>query len=298
MWLFYALMAPFFFSITHILDSFCVEDIFERPWMGMVTSAMASIIVFIPLPYIIPFLNWESPTWQIIGLALIAGALIQGSHYLYFQSLSFSEAGIVAAYWNLIPVFVPILSFLIFRDILNITQYIGITILIVASTYMLLIDHNSRAGKTAFLLMVLASFLQACAYILLDYVYKFIPFFQGYIIMLISLILVGITPLLFPSIQSIFKQSFSRLKKASKIIITIEGFYLLALASAQKAISIGDPALVAAVETTIPAFTLIISVLLLGHIRTAKYGDPKSEHHLQIKLTLISAMCIGVWFVS
>ena len=42
MWLVFALLSPLFWAIVTVLDRHCVERIFDRPWMGVITSALAS----------------------------------------------------------------------------------------------------------------------------------------------------------------------------------------------------------------------------------------------------------------
>ncbi len=298
MWLLYSILASLFFATVHILDSFCVDDIFEKPWMGMITSACASLIAFAPLPYVLPFVSWSWPEINIIAMALAAGALFQFSHFLYFQALSYSQAGIVAAYWNLIPVFTPLISFVVLNQLLSPLQYLGIIVLVSSSTYMLSLDDDLITAKKAFTLMLAASSMQACAYLLLDHVYLYVEFVQGYLIMLISVISVGMSPLLFSGVRTTIKASYPSIKRAASLIISIEIFYLVALASAQKAISLGDPSLVSAVETTMPAFIFFLSTFFILSRFTARFSDPKSSHWLPQKMISILFMSIGVWLVA
>ncbi len=264
----------------------------------MVTSAIASLIILIPLPYILPFVEWSWPEWQVAAMALVAGALIQFSHFLYFNALAYSQAGIVSAYWNLVPVITPILSLILFRKILTPVEYVGIAILVLSSIYILSLGDDLHTGRKALFLMILAAFLQACAYIITDGVYEHIPFLQGYMIMLVSLIAVGISPLFIPKIRRTLHKAIPKLSGGIKIIIFIEIVYLLSLASAQKAISLGNPSLVAAIETTMPAFTFMLAIFFISFRHTARFGDPKAEHKIFRKLLSIGVMCIGVWMVS
>src|SRR3989338_7051364 len=133
MWVLYALTAAVFFAVVHLLDEYCIDEIFEKPWIGVITSALASLVVLIPLPFILPFVGWQWPTYSILLLAISAGALIQVSQLLYFNALANTNAGIVAAYWNIIPAILPILSYFIFGRIFTPNQYIGIVILIFSS---------------------------------------------------------------------------------------------------------------------------------------------------------------------
>jgi len=297
MWLIFALIAPLFFGIVHVMDSYCVEDIFERPWLGMVTSAFTSLVVYLALPFFLPLVTWYMPPWQIIAMALAAGALIQFSQFLYFQSLSYSEAGIIAAYWNMIPAILIVLSFVLFGHVLTPTQYFGIAILVAASTYMILLDHNFEYRLLSFFLMLIASFMQACAYLLLDATYEVIPYLQTFYIMITGLILTGFAPLLFAQAQKTFQRELPKLLPLVRFFVWIEVANLLALASAQKALSLGDPSIVASVETTIPAFTFMISLGLL-YTAAHTYGDQQSRIRLPWKLCAVGMMCLGVWMVS
>src|SRR5687768_7864430 len=117
MWLFFALLTPLFWSVVHVMDSHCVDEVFEKPWMGMITSALTSTVIILFVPFIFPYFSDSalSPPIYYILLAILAGMFIQISQFFYFQSLAFSEAGIVAAYWNLTPALLPVISFLIFK---------------------------------------------------------------------------------------------------------------------------------------------------------------------------------------
>lgn len=297
MWLIFALLAPVFFAIVHILDSYCVEDIFDRPWFGMITSSLASIIVFAPLPYILPFISWQWPTLNIILLALLAGALIQFSQGLYFQALSYCEAGIIGAYWNMIPAFIPIISFIFLKEKLPFSTYIGISILIFASSYILILDSNRQFRLKAFVLMLIACSVQAISYLILDHAYTKSTFVIIFYLMTIGLILLGIAPLALKSIRSSFYKNRMKLIPASKFFLVIEIANLIALAFAEKAIDLGNPALVAAIETTIPAFIIIISIFILG-LSAEKYGDIRTRSNIQYKFFAFFIMSIGVILIS
>jgi drug/metabolite transporter (DMT)-like permease len=141
MWLIFGLAAPLLWALVHILDEYCVDHLFEKPWMGVVTSAAASAIAFIGLPFILFYVDFSTFSLQLFLAAIIAGLFIQVSQGFYFTALSYSEAGIVAGYWNMIPALLPVASFIIFGQILSLNQYIGIVILIIASTALCLIDR-------------------------------------------------------------------------------------------------------------------------------------------------------------
>jgi drug/metabolite transporter (DMT)-like permease len=292
MWLYFALLAPLFFGIVHVIDKYCVEDIFEKPWFGMITSALASLIIFAPLPYLLPLITWHWPALNIILMALAAGALIQLSQGFYFQSLAYSEAGIVAAYWNMVPAFVPILSFFILNERLSAFSYIGIAILIFGSTAFCLIDSNRGARWKSFGLMFIAALMQTIMFLLQDVVYANSGFLEAFLIITTGLIIAGCSPLLFKNVRNHLSSNSRLLIPAAKLFVIVEVANLIALALSQKAVDLGVPSLVAAVESTIPAYTFVLLMILTNIL--PKFGDPEAKKRIMIKFPIIAAMVFGV----
>lgn len=296
MWLYFALLTPLFFAIVHVLDMYCVDDIFEKPWIGVVTSALASLVIFLPLPYLAPLLHWNIPAIHIILMALTAGALIQFSQFFYFQALSNTEAGIVAAYLNIVPALIPIFSFFVFREILSTTQYIGILILVGSSVCFCLLDSNLETRWNSFLLMLTASLMQVAMFLMADYIFNFIPYLEGFYLITSGLILAGLSPLLISRCRVTLVKELKILSNGTKLFIAIELVNLAAIACSQRAISLGIPSLVAAVESTIPAYTFVLSIIL--YVIAPQYGDSESKKKIIRKFSLVGAMTYGVLLVS
>jgi len=266
--------------------------------MGAITSSIATLVaVFLPLIFLLPFMEIVIPSWKVILLGISAGVLIQISQVLYFQSLGYSEAGIVSAYWNLIPVFIILIGFIVFGRTMSLIHIIGVAILIVASTFMIKLDSNFDSKLITFFLMVAASLLQAIAYIFEDIVFDYISFTHGFILLSIGLVIAGLSPLLLPSIRTELKKNTIKLAPVWKIFLIMEIINLMALAFAQGSVSIGNPAFVSAVETTIPAFVFILSISLFLLTKN-KFGDPRSSTKLPAKIIIVGTMVIGVFLIS
>lgn len=296
MWLLYALISPLFWAIVHILDWYCVERLFEKPWMGAITSSLASCSIFLFLPFLGSNITWEVPRLEIVAAAILAGALIQISQFLYFQALSYSEADIIAAYWNITPIVLPITSFLLLGRVLHVRHYLGIIILILVSIGFCLTDTNFKTRWRAFYLMSFACCIQAASLLLEEFVFHHSLFFMGFLFITIGIIISGASPLLLHSVRHSFLKTLITIRRSIPIVFTIELINLVALLTSQRAIALGIPSLVAAVETTIPAYTFILSVGLY-QFKFAWY-DAKILRHLRLKLLLLGLMMIGIWLVS
>ncbi|MDD5026102.1 MAG: EamA family transporter [Candidatus Peribacteraceae bacterium] len=297
MWLVFGLTAMLSFSIVNVLDSFFARDILEHPWAGSIATAISSLVVLaLPLPLLWPFIHIDWPPTSIIVICLLAGVCLQLSNVLYFQALSYSEAGIVSAYWNLAPAVTALASYFIFSEQLHFVQYLGIGILIVSSVLFYVIDSNLEVKLRSFVLMVFASLLLAIMFLLEEYAFEQVPFFTGFVFIHAGMILTGIVPLSLPSIRQIVVAEVPRIAPIVRLFLTAEIFNMAALILSQKAIDIGEPARVSALETTMPGFTFLLSALLVPLI--PKFGDERTFFRFFRKLGLVIAMTIGVWIMS
>jgi drug/metabolite transporter (DMT)-like permease len=296
MWIILSLSAAICFAIVHVLDEYCVDEIFDKPWIGTITSALATIVVFMPLPYILPFTGWQWPAASVVVAAVFSGMLIQTSQLLYFNALARTNASTVATYWNMIPAILPIFSFVLLGKVLTPYQYIGIIILIFASNLMLLADHNLDSRVSALILMVGASVLQAFSYLIQDFIYDNTTYLEGFVLFTLGIVSFGLAPLVWPSVQKTLSRGKAKLTQTIHLFLAIEIINIFALAFAQKGIQLGVPSLVAAVETTMPGFTFLIAMIALFILKTSY--DEKVLSGLGKKFSALGLMIIGVYFVS
>jgi drug/metabolite transporter (DMT)-like permease len=296
MWLFFALLFPFFFAVVCVLDSYCVERVFDRPWMGVITSSLASVVAFLALPFALPFAIWNEPRWEIIALALLAGTLAQVAQGLYFQSLSYSEAGIVTAYLNLVPVILPVVSYSLFGQAFGPWTYVGIALNITASVLMCLLDSNFQARWKSFFLMLAGCFLYAAGVLVEKYIFDRIPVLEGFLLITAGIVISGSLSLALPRVRLVFRKNMAALRPAFVILIGIEVVNLLAIYFRHRALSLGDPSLIEAVATIQPGYTFGLSFLL--YVIAPRFGDAQAKENLWLKLLLVGAMVSGVRLVS
>lgn len=293
MWIAFSLSAAFFFALVHVLDEFCVGEVFEKPWFGVITSSIASIIVFQLIPFVAPFTDMTLPSWPIILMAIAAGVLIQLSQAIYFKALSFTEAGTVAAYLNMIPAILPIVTFFILGVTITLREASGIAILIGASVMICFLDSNLTTRWKSFFHIFLVCILQVAAYALEEYLFERTNFIWGFIFITTGIIATGLLPLLFKKVRIDLHRNARKLSGLAKFFIAIEIVNLLALFSAQRGIDLGKAPLVAAVETTVPALTFIISLVFIWAL-----GRKHKHEKLHFKLPLIGVMVVGVLLIT
>jgi drug/metabolite transporter (DMT)-like permease len=229
-------------------------------------------------------------------MAICAGILIQLSQALYFKALSFSEAGIVAAYWNLVPAFLPIVSYLALGTIFSGRELLGIIILVSTSVALCILDANFETRWKSFFLMTAAASLQVIAYIFEDVIFSKSAFFPAFFLITFGLIITGMIPLGYKKVRHTLRRNTKKLMPLIKFFLVIEIFNLIALFFAQKGIATGDAALVAAIETTMPAHAFLLSAVLVFALPSLSNRDVL--YKLPQKLIAVGVMIVGVYFVS
>lgn len=295
MWLLFALLSPALWAVVHVLDSHCVHRRFDRPWVGMTVSSLASLAIVPAVPLIAPLVEWTTPTWSLAAWAVFAGVLIQASQALYFQSLARSEAGIVAAYWNLVPAMLPAVAFVLLGRVFGFGQYLGIAVIVGASLGMCLSDRHVRGRWQSLLLMFGAAVLHVIALLSLDPIYDKLPYFETFLLTLCGIVACGCAPLLSRRARIVFRQNAGRLLSSWRLLVGIEVINLCALAFSHKAVQLGCPSLVEAVESTIPAFCFVLSMTLCR--LAPRLGDRESFQHVGWKLTCVAVMVVGIWLL-
>jgi uncharacterized membrane protein len=293
MWLYYALLGPPFWALIHILDSHCVGNVFDRPWIGVITSSLATAVIALVFLLIFPGEEWILPEWRIIGLGILAGGLIQLSQAFYFQALEQTEAGIVAAYGNFTPTLLPLASYFLMGEVLEPWHYIAIGVLVIASLCFCLIDISREGKWDSLFLMLMTSSLQVTAILIEKYVFEQGDFIICFMFIILGVVLSGVLPLLISSnVRNIFIGNAPKLKPLASLFIGIECANVIALYLSQKAVDLGSPALSAAMETTVPGYTFLITIALLYFKH--HYGNEDAKYELRTKLILVAIMSAGV----
>jgi drug/metabolite transporter (DMT)-like permease len=288
----FALFSSFLWAIVHILDEHCVDKIFSRPWIGVITSS--GISVGILLLILIFNVTVIIPTWNNLFICLTIGAIIQLSQLFYFHALDHSDSGTVSAYWNLTPVFLPFISYWLFGYLINGNSCIGIALLVFASTGLCLIDKFNGRWNTLFLMSIAAA-LQTVVVLLEKYVFDRTDFSGAFLSITVGIIISGLASLMIKKVRLILFQDLPKIKKALPILILIELINWAAFYAGQAAVNLGVPSLVSAIEASTPAYAFGLS-LLIATLR--RQTDIDTRRKLPIKWGLVGMMMIGIWLIG
>ena len=290
-----AFFAPCFYALSILIESLLSLNIFKKPaTMCFFVSLTNSL--FVPLIFLLDFPS--IPTIQSIIVYIILALLDIIYLYPYYMALKKTDTSIVSALFTIGKIFVPILSYILLKDVLRPVQYIGFFIIIFASILLTLQEKSISLFRInrAFYLMLIASFLWSVRMILTKYVLTIDSTWVNTIIYpnLISGILVLFCLASNKLRSDIQKHAIAYLHKF-KIFVLNEFISFLALVSTVYALLQLSPVVSAAIEATSPLFLLIfISILSLTcHKRFYEYHVTTSK-----KILCFALIILGVIFIA
>jgi uncharacterized membrane protein len=288
-WLIIALIPPALYAVSNFFDKFLVEKRVKDPYVLVVIAGAISFVTGLIILFVRGFpllLNTQ------IILLLTAGTLGELGLIPYLKALKLDDASRVVPLFRLIPVFVLILSALLLGEVLNLAQYVGFIIILIASIVVSLkkLSLSFLRLRKSFWYMVLSSIMFAFWIVLFRFVVVESNFWDtlGW-----ELLGGGIGALL---IFTFYRKAIiiTYMKRDTfALVITNETIYVGARLLAFYAISLVSATLVTIVESTQPLFVLVYGLILSRWYPSVIKEDTKANVII-LKLTAAVFMIIGI----
>lgn len=308
-WLFVAFLAPALWAVSNLIDVYFVESIYTDEYDGAIISGLFQI-----LPWILVLLG----VWRFefhlegSGQLFVGGVLFLFALFFYFRSLfSKNDVALAQLLWNITAPLTLLLGWLFYHETLSSSQYFGF-FLVLFGAFSLGFKSSFRSSEVWSLAksMSFAIIFLSVSMLLSDkgYAANSGSFFDNYLIFALgnfcaALCLVAIK----------MREGKSRLRyiaslslKYFAVFFFAELIALFGYIFSQRAIDLApSAALVAAVESLIPVFIMLLSLLLLvffycfqrGSVLTRKiYQDQVDGYYIKIIATIIIAT--GIYFLS
>ena len=295
MWLAITLASCLLWAVLFVADAHLVAVVFDRPWVGVLTSGAVSALA-LPLVGIWAAATWQPLGWDTVALGLLTGVAFVACQYAHFQAMAYTEAGIVAAYWGMTPVFTLAGGAAVLGEHLTGWQYAGVGVLVAAAVLFGLADTKGAGRWRALWLMLAGCVFQAGYLVAQKVVYSAATTPQAFAVILAGMAAAGLSPLAFGGCRRVVRGNMPRLRAAGGMLLVIEGVHLGAVFTGQLGVDAGSPSLVAAMEGTTSGLTFLLSLAL--YALTRRFGEEQAGRRLWLKLILVAVMALGVWMVS
>ncbi len=162
-----AFLSPILSSIAVSIESRLSNTTFKHQ-TTMIFYISLMNIVFLPLIFL--FGQPDIPRADCLKLYLLLATFDVLYLYPYYTAMKVIDTSIVAALLSLGNVIIPIMSYFLLDEVLNLHQYIGFTIIIMSSIALSIKGDRAPKLSRAFWYMMLASFMISCRFVLIKYV--------------------------------------------------------------------------------------------------------------------------------
>lgn len=296
MGIFFSLLSPALFAVNNYIDKILLSKFTINPTVVAVYSGFFTVLAGFIVLFFTGFFPADTETVAI----LLASGFFTALYLLpYCKGLSLDETSSIVPLFQLTPVFVLILSFLLLGEKLALKQYLGSFVIIFAG-FLILAEKPSKnifKLRPAFWYIVLSCFMFALAQVLYKFGVQEIPFWHTLPYESFGIAIGVIAILLFPKNIQLFKKETKRFTKNVYTSMAINEFiYVMSRYTGYFAISLISVSIVSVLSGFQSVFALIYGValtLLLPKI--IKEGISKKT--LGIKIFSIVIMFLGLYLI-
>lgn len=129
----YAILSPLIYAFMNIFEKYVITKKVKRPLSFAFFSALTMSLFGIILSF---FLNWDGLNLSWMIFPAIAGLLMGSNYFIYFFILKRSDASNVIGIMYIYPIFVCMLSFIFLGEILPLTSYMGIVLILLGAVFL------------------------------------------------------------------------------------------------------------------------------------------------------------------
>ena len=296
MWILFGLLSPAISAVSNYIDKYLLASKIKDYNAIVIYSAFVAF-------------TFGSFWWVLTGfpilpqkeaaIILITGVITISSYVIYLRALSTEETSSINLFFQIIPLFMLVLSTIFLKESVTIKQYIVFVVIFIATGIFAL---QSRGDKwyfpISFWLIMLYNLMFAVSGVLLKYASSTSTFSQIISYESFGMGLGGILIYIFiPSIRnSFFKSRKSILKKALHLIVLNEIVYMTAKFLVYYAYVIG-PVLLVSVLINTQAFFAILIGWLLTHLYPRIFKENISKKSLFIKAVCAILLFMGVYLM-
>ncbi len=262
-WIFFALISPFLWAFTNILDSSIRRRYIKNDYFMMWTSAILRlpIVIFLFLIYGVEFPGLITA----FGM-LFAGILWTSMFVPYLKALEFEEPSRVALFLQMGSIFSLILAYFLLGEFLDIKQSFAFILIFVGGIFAAIkYFENIWHFSKAFWLILFASFFWSASDVLFKlFSFNFSSFISAFSWFILGSFLTGFIVFFIPKIRkNILSFKISSIPLRGWIMQCVTVFIgIIGSLTFAYALTLGKVALTSVLVQTQPLFVLVFTLLL------------------------------------
>ncbi len=257
-WLFLALAGIFVTAAANIIDKYLLEKRIKNVHVPVVIDGFLGIIFSAALYLSFPI---QDVSWLILFLCLFSGAMFTVALIFYFKAVQSDEVSRIVPLFNLLPLFVLVISVLILGHQFELHHYAGIFLLLIGAFLVSTTDFRRPRLSAGFFFALVMVIVGGLNTLLIEQVLTNVDFITVYFYSRIGGFLSAI-PLYF-----FHKKDFDHTirfpqKNGLSFILISEALALIGLLFFTQAVSLEKAALVSSIGYASPALVFILAMIL------------------------------------
>jgi transporter family protein len=284
-WMFPALVAPALWAASNVVDSTLVSRS-----SASITPLLIATGLLGTLPGLLFAISGNLVALPIanIAFALLTGAVAFAVYFPYLRALQHSHATTVILTWNISPLFVAVLAYVIVGEHLTVTNYSGIALLVLSAIVATLGQIGHSTGiKVSAIWMLVATLLSAIEATMTKAVFHIMPTPSGIAWIGFGGGLAALSLFLLPSVRGAIRAMSWHI--AGPAFLLGEFFNIMANLSSEFAISLGPVSLVKAVGGLQPLWIVLFMKKVVR-----KESPQQTTVNRMLPIALIFAVALSI----
>lgn len=294
-WIAIILTSYFFWSLVNIGDKYVVSNRVSSPYVYLVWLSLLGALSVV----LIPFIDFFVPDMRMLLWIFLAAVFYFFGGLPYVKSLQIEDITRINIWWNLIPFFTLIISWLVLDEKLTATQLAAFVILasgsIVASLHF---KYKNLVISKALPLMIVAGISYASYAVIFRYITQTVPFAVAFVYYSMFVALLSLTLFSFKKFRLAFAHDIKNANlKLGGTVLGLTIMEQLGILFNVWALSLGPAAIVFAMEGTQTIFVFFLAVIIsLYYPKVLK--EELDKGNIILKLVAIVLIVIGVVIIN
>jgi uncharacterized membrane protein len=292
-WYIFALLAPAFWALNNVFIKFLITNKYKS-YFPMIFTVISMDAIF---AIAIAALTSISTIFPYSILALLAGLMPLLAFWFYLNALIKEEVTRITTLFQLIPVFVALISPVLLNEILSAQKYAGIALIVTASILISYKKSGTKSFSSALKFMIPFGIIIATYTVTDKILLGYLDFLSVFFWNVMGTLTGALCLLSISKLRQEATRTISAVGK--KVVFTTfigEGLYVTGTICSLIALSLADAPLASAFFGLQP-FYVFFYMLLLSLFLPSILNEPRTKRIILLKTAAIALTFIGTWLV-
>lgn len=293
-WIGVALLGPILHAWSNIIDTYLTNRLVRNIWsLGFFTGLFS--VIFLPLVILVQ--RPDMPPMELFPYFFLIGAIEIFYLFPYFKALQEVDTSIVASLFSLGKFFVPIFSYLFIGEVLQPSQYVGFSLIVLSSLLLSVSKVEKIRVNRAFFYMLFSSSLLAVEAVIYTFVLERTSWSTTVVSTSTFSFLIAMSFLCIPKVRQNISDQVRQLRPVAGLFTLNELLAFGGNVVSPYVISLVPATLAKSIDGFQPFFVLVYAIIFRRYL-PGVFRESINRRVIAKKFILFGCMIIGVVMVA